>query len=429
MITLNPSQHQAAIFLASGWQTGRKAVRFPLVDGPPGTGKTQVVVAAAEMFLREHPKGHVAVLTPTNVAAARATGLAQEAGVLALHLVESRSRRSSPWSVPVGDPDTVDLVTRRQLLSTSVLAGTLDSARRILAFRKNPCLILIDEVSQVSWADWHVLSNQVDRALGSFFGWGLVGDPLQLPLVTTQPELAINMLLWTQLRRPGKLPHTLTTEYRMNEAVLLATNALRQNYGAPSLVADPSVALHTLSGFSLSSLPAEIPQLLAPELGLLIIDSDPLRGQEAPGIGLSWAHPQEAKLAVQLANWVETAYGLEPSEKIAIITPYQAQVAEIQKLRPRCRVLTAWSAQGQEWPVVIATFVRANPRGDIGFLLQQRANLYVTVSRAQYKLILIMSTSTFSQTADGTALINAAQCCPPPPLQASMVSADPGWLP
>jgi len=85
-----------------------------------------------------------------------------------------------------------------------------------------------------------------------------------------------------------------------------------------------------------------------------------------------------------------------PEEAIGVITPYDDQVNEISKvLSPSIRVSTVDGFQGREKEVIILSFVRSNPRGEIGFLADTR-RLNVALTRARAKLIAIGDGKTLS---------------------------------
>jgi superfamily I DNA and/or RNA helicase len=116
----------------------------------------------------------------------------------------------------------------------------------------------------------------------------------------------------------------------------------------------------------------------------------------------------EAEAAVDIAIAAHQAYHRQHERLVPqIISPYNAQVCEIKyglRRRPQAlgisveeSVITAYKSQGKEFPFVIVSLVRKNPERRIGFLEDEklRAQIYVACSRAQGKLILLMSQETF----------------------------------
>jgi len=77
---------------------------------------------------------------------------------------------------------------------------------------------------------------------------------------------------------------------------------------------------------------------------------------------------------------------------MGIITPYAGQLRLIKHLllkrELKVEANTVDGFQGREKEVIILSFVRANPKGEIGFLKDYR-RLNVALTRAKRKLILI----------------------------------------
>jgi DNA polymerase alpha-associated DNA helicase A len=119
--------------------------------------------------------------------------------------------------------------------------------------------------------------------------------------------------------------------------------------------------------------------------------------------GESTSNPQEAEIVVKWAkNLVEL--GIEPKD-IAIVTPYQAQVAEIRgRLNfPEMMIGSVDGLQGQEREAVILSLVRSNPKGEVGFLSEYR-RLNVAMTRAKRQLCVVGDSSTVRK---GSAYLEA----------------------
>ena len=117
----------------------------------------------------------------------------------------------------------------------------------------------------------------------------------------------------------------------------------------------------------------------------------------------------EAELTLQHLETYLTKIGknriLEERIDIGIISPYQAQVYYLrQQLKKRSffapyksliTVNTVDGFQGQERDVIIISMVRANERGEIGFLGDLR-RMNVAITRARMKLIILGNVATLS---------------------------------
>lgn len=85
-------------------------------------------------------------------------------------------------------------------------------------------------------------------------------------------------------------------------------------------------------------------------------------------------------------------------ERIAVITPYQAQVDYLRaQLPPHIEVMTADSSQGSEKDIVIISCVRG--KDSIGFLYEQ-SRLNVILTRARYGLYVFGNLTWLSQQDD-----------------------------
>ncbi len=119
-------------------------------------------------------------------------------------------------------------------------------------------------------------------------------------------------------------------------------------------------------------------------------------GEESP----AYSNRDEA-----LAVWACAGMFLQlgvPGSDIRILTPYSEQERVIQGLRHRhdkshhfqdVRVVTVDSFQGSERSVIIASLVRSNPEGKIGFLSDPRRRC-VALSRARAALVLVGNSKT-----------------------------------
>ena len=122
-------------------------------------------------------------------------------------------------------------------------------------------------------------------------------------------------------------------------------------------------------------------------------------GRERRGAhGTSWVNELEASCIARLAAalLVDT-----PPSAIGVITPYAAQASEIRRALHRhavprtVEVKTVDGFQGREKEVILFSAVRANGRGDIGFLSDER-RLNVGLTRARRALLVVGCRRTLS---------------------------------
>ncbi len=197
----------------------------------------------------------------------------------------------------------------------------------------------------------------------------------------------------------------------MHEDICEAVNSLRKICGAHRIETGETAKKRDLTQLGYkwdrTKSPPNLTEILDPSKPLVIINTDKI-GKEDKEFGGSVKNVEEAKLAVKIANALHDTYKdsngrpLEPF----ILSPYSAQIGEIRQELPahlRNNCITIYRSQGREYPCVIISFVRNNDYGNIGFLggsdydasEAMKEQTYVACSRAQAKLILLMSFRTF----------------------------------
>ena len=382
---------------------------FPIVDGPPGTGKTTVGVAAAAEYLKENPKGHVLYTCYTHFAAEQAKKMFEEK----FHFPSQNVIRLTPGSRKDWDKgvigcraDLSDLSRNqlRMLKECPVLLCTLYGSNRAKETRKAGCRMIVDEFSQIDPAIFFMTMNRIRGINPASFA--LLGDPLQLPVVTTQSILRPNIGQFIRARKPHT-PHQLIVQHRMHPHVCAAINAMRKEaFFTHEMQTGENVRYRDMELLGYKWRKNEVnPKyrtILDPANPLVIVNTDTLDGEEEQIEGGSTKYVEEARLAAELAENAHRSYMKGDGEHLmpVILSPYNAQIYEVStKLGDRFKECcnTIYRSQGKEFPLVIVSFVRKNPHGFIGFLedMRLRAQAYVACSRAQGKLIVLLSRKTF----------------------------------
>jgi len=408
---------------------------LPIVDGPPGTGKTTVGAHACIYGILENIMEGVLYVAPTNFAAQQAKETYERLGLRPSDVIWlnpkarikdwNRGIIGTRWDLSDLGPDDI-----RRLRNVPIIICTPYMLGRIKkgGLRSSNIKVLIDEFSQINPAVFFMIVGQTGaiREKYSRGGYALLGDPLQLPVVTTQEELMENVVEFIRARRTieGGL-NTLTLQYRMHEEICNAVNRMRQElspwHDFAWLQPSNDVRNRDLESLGYEYAEERVPdglclsreelrEILDPSYALVIINTDKLPGnndEERTRSG-SLRNIAEAEVAIDIAIAAYESYQAQEGRLMpTIISPYSAQVNEIkERLRTICpshyddlgnRVITAYSSQGREYPMVIVSLVRNNPQRRIGFLEDEklRAQVYVACSRAQAKLIVLMSRDTF----------------------------------
>jgi len=381
---------------------------LPIVDGPPGTGKTTVATTAVAQYLSENPREQVLYMCYTNFAAEQAMRRLLDLGFDHTQLVRISSNPSEQRDGVVGfrSEDELRSTQRNYLRGVPVLICTLHRARIGSKYRRDGTRVIIDEFSQVNvpifFATLYRLKDLNPRSFALF------GDPYQLPIVTTQPLLYQNICSYIRGRISQYDPIGLVTQYRMHETVCSAVNQLRRALGTYEIRTADRVRDQDLTSLGYrwirTNTSPNFWEILDPQYPVVIVNTDHLQDSNEVRMSTSWVNPGEARLAVRLAEEFNRSFIGDGGERLRpmILSPYSAQVYEIRRLFQNYlenigECTTIYRAQGREYPCVILSFVRNNPHGFIGFLQepQLRAQTYVACSRAQAKLIILMSFRTF----------------------------------
>jgi superfamily I DNA and/or RNA helicase len=192
----------------------------------------------------------------------------------------------------------------------------------------------------------------------------------------------------------------------MHKDICEAVNQLRAVAQAHPIQTAPEVMNKDLLAldysWNRSKVPTGLADILDPSKPLVIVNTDKC-GNEERLFGGSVKNINEAKLAVRIATSLHESYTDSTGRKLepCVLSPYSAQIGEIRQQLPQAlegNCITVYRAQGREYPCVIISFVRNNDGGFIGFLGSEnefKEQTYVGCSRAQGKLIVLMSFRTF----------------------------------
>jgi ATP-dependent RNA/DNA helicase IGHMBP2 len=424
-----PLPHALNAEQAAALDLADRAEDLALVHGPPGTGKTTVLVevvrravARGEKVLAAAPSnlavdnlverlaaaglscvrlGHPARVLPALLAhtleartegheAARiAKGLVEEALALRRSAAKRRQKRGPGRfsEARAGERDARALLAEARALEARAEGEVLDRADVVLATltsldapplagRRFP-LAVVDEATQAVEPALYLALLRADRAV-------LAGDHLQLPptvLSAAAQEGGLGVSLFERLvPLVGPAARvTLAEQHRMNARIM----------------AFPSEALYA---GALRAHPAARDRAID-DAPLEVVDTAG-RGfeEETPAGSDSKQNPGEAELVTSEVTQL-VRRGLSP-ESIAVISPYDAQVQRIRQLLASevergLEVDTVDGFQGREKEAVIVSLVRSNEAGEVGFLADVR-RMNVALTRARAKLVVVGDGATVS---------------------------------
>ena len=403
--TLNPSQRRAVAAILSAEPLG-------IVHGPPGTGKTRVLVAALDALLAEGRRPWA--LADSNAAVDHIAVQADAAGINVLRL--GRSYRVGPAAAHLTLDARIDAAPqapalrrleaeisraswrerrplqaerralleqiRRQILEDcDVIAATLgtmvNEARRL----PPADIALIDEATQaIEPAVWSIVPHVPALVL--------LGDPNQLGPVVHQPGNILETSLVERLLALGTPAPMLEQGYRMSADL----TALVAGIYGPAYRPAPAVAdrrLLDLPGVDDTAMTRAAVIFVDTAGGGLSESRDPAT--------MSLYNDGEVELLAGAVQMLLDA-GLAHDD-IGVIAPYSAQVARLRAALPGVEVATVNAFQGREKEAILCSFVRSNDDGSIGFVADRR-RLVVSVTRAKRLLVCIGDAATLSTSPD-----------------------------
>ena len=403
------------------------AKEVAVVHGPPGTGKTTTLVEAVYETL--HRENQVMVSAQSNTAVDWVAEKLVDRGIPVLRIgnptrvndkmlaftyerrFEAHSDYPELWQIrktiremtgrlrKSGREDRERLhnqLTKLRVRATGleiridtelftearVIACTLVGAASRVLERKRFSSLFIDEAAQAIEAACWIAISRADRVI-------LAGDHCQLPptikcIEAARGGLGRTLLEKVVLHKPETMS-LLKIQYRMHEDIMRFPSRW---FYHDELEAAPEVKYRGILDF---------------DTPVSWIDTSELDLQEkAVAEGTGRLNTGEAELLVrELKNYMERIgirRILEEHIDFGVISPYRAQVHYLRHLlkkepffRPCRRLITVHTVdgfQGQERDVIMISLVRANEKGQIGFLRDLR-RMNVAITRARMKLLIL----------------------------------------
>ena len=403
------------------------AKEVAVVHGPPGTGKTTTLVEAVYETL--HRENQVMVSAQSNTAVDWIAEKLVDRGIPVLRIgnptrvndkmlaftyerrFEAHSDYPELWQIrktiremtgrlrKSGREDRERLhnqLTKLRIRATGleiridtelftearVIACTLVGAASRVLERKRFSSLFIDEAAQAIEAACWIAISRADRVI-------LAGDHCQLPptikcIEAARGGLGRTLLEKVVLHKPETMS-LLKIQYRMHEDIMRFPSRW---FYHDELEAAPEVKYRGILDF---------------DTPVSWIDTSELDLQEkAVAEGTGRLNTGEAELLVrELKNYMERIgirRILEEHIDFGVISPYRAQVHYLRHLlkkepffRPCRRLITVHTVdgfQGQERDVIMISLVRANEKGQIGFLRDLR-RMNVAITRARMKLLIL----------------------------------------
>lgn len=246
--------------------------------------------------------------------------------------------------------------------------------------------VLMDEASQALEPGAWISAARGEKII-------LAGDFHQLsPTVQSMKaeKRGLGVTLFERLYKtvPEQVKINLRVQYRMHENIAGFSSA---RFYQGQLTAHESNQKHVLAGWN------NIAKNSETESPLAFLDTAGLgyEEQEDPDSG-SRFNPEEAKLVIRELQALLAA-GV-PAADIGVISPYSAQVKCLRGLisEEAVEVDSVDAFQGREKEVILVSLTRSNTEAQIGFL-QDTRRMNVAMTRAKRKLVVIGDSATISQ--------------------------------
>ena len=276
-------------------------------------------------------------------------------------------------------------ISRRIVSSAQVVLGTHAGISKKLV-KGEFGLAALDEASQatepLSWIPIAMAKKVV-----------FAGDSMQLPPTIYSKEAAeggLALTLFDRLKKilPQNMQTLLRVQYRMHETIMGFSST---QFYEGKLIADESVRAHAAR---------ELPDVKDNDLTsvpLIFVDTAGSGFDEAWNDMLeSRENEGEAKLAVRLMEKLLSS-GMNPKH-IALLTPYVAQSKLLKSMVkvPGIEIGSVDGFQGREKEATIVSLVRSNAEAEVGFLSDTR-RMNVAMTRARRLLIVIGDSSTIGR--------------------------------
>ena len=378
---------------------------YAIVLGPPGTGKTAVIVEMLVQIAREGKRALAVSITNAAVdnIVERLLDQGHRFGIRFgnWYKIRERAMEVALVNILTGEGDLALAAVDRMRSAATVLT-TCSSASLDLVKAGHFDIIIFEEASQIRMQDAFAALTQGNKAV-------IIGDDKQLSPVSqlNKPISSLLEIAMGTLRRNNLesiLIRDLRLQYRMREEICNLINATFYE-GRLDSAAQIRERPPLYRGVPTVE-PPQLARILDPSTVIGVIDIEGVEEYR----GKSTYNQANLRVDLRLLASLESA-GLT-SNQIGIITPYKEQQRLLAKALGRTESIgTVDSFQGQERDLIILDLVRANPNSEVGFTLQPN-RLNVSLSRAREKLVILTNLATYQGHERFNEILNRIQSLP-----------------
>jgi len=371
-LNLNESQMEAAR------AAYRRAVT--LIIGPPGTGKSKVML----LVVRGLCRGHNLYLAKTEARILVTSQSHLPVSDLAVQLNDVRVPVLRAFA-PEKDPSRVlDFRMRAeipgQLDNTRVVCATLVGCTKSPLHNVNYPIQVLEEAGQ---ATEPACLLSIARGCRQLI---MVGDPRQLPPHVRSPDGALSISMLQRLQAQGVGSYTLDIQYRTHSAI---ADYIKDYVYQREFRHGPDVDAQLVPRFPW-------PQADRPVCVITVGDQKRAQDLESPcatkegGPETSYANDCECLVVKSVVEAFIRGGAAFP--QIGIITPYGGQVLKLRSMIPcqkhQVEIGSVDAFQGKEKEIIIYSTVRCSESLSVGHVADRR-RLTVALSRAKRGLVVV----------------------------------------
>jgi len=360
-----------------------------LIQGPPGTGKTHTLANLIKEFVKQGNKVLISAFTHRSIDNVLIKLLEEDFdNFLRIGSHEIVDSKIHPYLLQekFKDYSFNDIKTVQEDLENYpvIACSSISALNNPLISKLKFDVAVVDEASQLTESGTLAIILQAKKFI-------LVGDHKQLPPIVQSEEaqrLGFSQSLFERLiklnegrKNINNVLVTLEEQYRMNEEIMEFSNKQFYNYLLKANEKIASQKLNFLSDISNS----KYKDILLPESPSIFVNINSNYN----------INPRTNRNEAELIANISKAFmknGIE-SEKIGIITPFRAQVAEIKRKfsefsNNNIAIDTVDRFQGSDRDIIIFSSVITDKEQLSNFFCDER-RINVTITRAKKKFILI----------------------------------------
>eukprot|EP00397_Hematodinium_sp_SG-2012_P004327 GEMP01004338.1.p1 GENE.GEMP01004338.1~~GEMP01004338.1.p1 ORF type:complete len:906 (+),score=219.90 GEMP01004338.1:588-3305(+) len=373
----------------SQWTAVRQVVderrRLTFIQGPPGTGKTTTAAAIVCHWL-QNKCGPILCTAFSNKGTDHLGLCLHKLGIKVVRVGISDTPFSIDALMEQGGYNYHD--QDKIIDQCDVVCATCIGSGMSLLRNRNFPFIVMDEAAQViEPASLIPLSKGCVSCV-------LVGDQCQLPPTVISDEAnrrGLGVSMFDRLINIGMQVHMLDTQYRMHPAIASFSSwrFYRSELRDGVFARDRPLPIQSAWGDG----PTVSARGDGEKSPVFVVNVD----ARESSTGASKSNKEEAHCVATLVEWLSK----DGVNDVGVITPYSAQVNIIrQQIRQKSglgaiQVSSVDAFQGSEREVIICSMVRANDKGNLGFVSDWR-RLNVALTRGKSMLILVCHIPTMS---------------------------------